>query len=577
MRETLRKILIEVRPHTKKVIIIALTGVLYSACYARLLYILKDLNESFEKGQSSRVADVAFWAFGLALVVALSRYFHIYLMNFVAELVSAQYRRQLQEKFLKLNLTFHAQFESGSAGMLTRTLADIRIIQDGLRMLADFFREPLFAVFLLTNLFLLNWELTAYILVLLPVVILFLKQISRSLRKYLHLGQENLDRLTGTIKESLDGVRIIQSFNLEKEMQNRLDQQLVEYTELRRKVHSRVEIMGPVSELLATGLILAIFFYFSSQVSAGQITIGAVLSYIATMLTLNIPIKKFQESYVRFQETIVAARRVYAVLEDQSYVPQSKNPLPFPLDWKVIEYRNVGFSYDKSQVLKNINLKIQRGQQIAFVGASGSGKSTIVNLLERFYDPTSGEILIDGIPIDHFDLRQLRQNIALVTQDVFLFNDTVEKNILAGNSDRPKGDVKNVSESAHAHDFIERLPEKYQSNVGERGGLLSGGEKQRISIARALFKDSSILILDEATSALDSASEIEVQRGLDLLSAGRTSLIIAHRLSTVRKCDCIYVLKSGAIVESGTHEDLLKLHGEYQNLFKNQSNEKASL
>jgi subfamily B ATP-binding cassette protein MsbA len=274
MIPTVRRILIEVRPHTKKVLIIAITGLLYSAAYARLILILKDLSEGFERGQQNKVAEVAILAFSLALMVAISRYFHIYLMNYLAELIANNYRTQLQQKFMNLSLSFHSNFAAGAGGLISRILNDIRVIQDGLRMLADFFREPLLAILLLGNLFYLNWRLTFSILILLPIVLIFLKQISRSLRKYVLFGQEHLDKVTSTIKESLDGIRIIQSFNLETEMHQRLKGQTDHYVEIRRKVHARIEIMGPVTELLATALILGIFFYFSVEVPKEQLRSG---------------------------------------------------------------------------------------------------------------------------------------------------------------------------------------------------------------------------------------------------------------------------------------------------------------
>jgi ATP-binding cassette subfamily B protein/subfamily B ATP-binding cassette protein MsbA len=279
---------------------------------------------------------------------------------------------------------------------------------------------------------------------------------------------------------------------------------------------------------------------------------------------LNQPIKKFQESYVRIQNVVAVGKRIFEILDDPNEVPASTLNKHFPKSWEKITYKNVSFSYGREMILKNVNLEIKRGEVVALVGASGSGKSTIVNLLERFFDATSGEILIDDINIRDIELEELRQNVALVTQDVFLFSESIENNIAAGNRVRNKSDVQDMAILANAHDFIMKMPEAYQSRVGDRGNLLSGGEKQRISIARAMFKDAPLLILDEATSALDTASEIEVQKGLDHLMKGRTALIIAHRLSTIQKADKIVVLKNGEIIEMGTHQSLLSQAGEYR-------------
>lgn len=571
MKTEVIRLLQEVRPHAKKVIVIAITGIIYSLAYARLVMILKDINDSFQAGKESSLIHVSMWALGLALVVAVSRYFHIYLMNYVSELVVNSLRLQLQKKFMNLNLTFHGQYAAGSGGLLSRILNDVKVIQDGLRMVADFFREPLLAALLMFNLFYLNWRLTLTILVLLPVILFFLRQISRSLRKYVLWGQENLERMTSTIKESLDGIRIIQSFNLEKEMENKLRRESGDYLEIRRRVHARVEIMSPVTEFIATALILSIFFYFSVEVSKGTITTGAVLAYIASLMAINQPIKKLQESYVRIQETIVSVKRIFHILNEPSEVPESKLNLPFPKDWKKIVYKNVSFSYGHELILQNVSFEIKKGEQVAFVGESGSGKSTIVNLLGRFYDPSDGDILIDDVPIRDINLKELRKNIALVSQDVFLFSDTIERNIQAGDFSRSAEAVKDAAQSANAHNFIMKTAQQYQSRVGDRGQLLSGGEKQRISIARAFFKEAPVLILDEATSALDTASEIEVQKGLDTLTKGKTALIIAHRLSTIQNADRILVLKKGRLVEVGAHSELLSLNGEYSRFYSLQN------
>lgn len=571
MNTTLIRILKEVKVYKKQLVIIGVSGVLYSAVYARLALILKDINDSFQSGDQNKVAEVGIIALAMALVVAICRYLHIYTMNVVAEMITNNYRLQLQKKFMELNLKFHGQYASGSGGLLSRIINDIKVIQDGLRMVADLFREPLLAMLLLGNLFYLNWRLTLVILILLPIILLFLKQISRSLRKYVVFGQENLERITSVIKESIDGVRIIQSFNLEKLMQSKLQAQTDEYLSIRKKVHSRIEIMGPTTELLATGVILGIFFYFSVEVAKGNTTTGAVLAYITSMLMINQPIKKLQESYVRIQETIVAADRVYQLLDNHEVVEEPQSPKPFPKDWTAIHFKNVSFKYGQESVLDAVDFTIRRGQSIALVGESGSGKSTIVNLLERFYEPASGAILFDTTNILECSVKELRSQIALVSQDVFLFSDSVRSNIKSGNPQVSDDAMIEKSKRANAHDFIMRLTDGYESRVGDRGSLLSGGEKQRISMARAFVKDAPLLILDEATSALDSSSEREVQAGIEALMQNRTSLIIAHRLSTIQNCDCIYVLKKGKLVEVGTHQSLLAQKGEYYRFYQIQN------
>ena len=567
----IKKVLVEVKPHWKRVIVIAVTGVIYAACYAMLMYQIKDIQSSFQSGNVKNIQNVTLTVLVLALTVSVCRYIHIYLMNITAEQVVNQFREKLQQKFLNMDLKFHSEYASGSGGLMSRIMNDIKVIQDGLRMVADVFREPLLAVFLIYNLFALNAKLTLMIIVIAPIIVFFLRQISKSLRKYVRFGQENLEKISATIKESLDGVRTIQSFNLEPVLENKLKAETDVYFELRKKVHARVELMSPVTEFVATCVILGIFFYFGNAIAKGEATIGEVMAYIASMLAVNQPLKKFQESYLRIQETVVATERIHQILDQPSELKMTATPIPFPKDWKKIEFKNVSFSYGHHQVLQDFNLEISKGETVALIGESGSGKSTIANLLERFYDPTAGEIKIDGVSLKDFNVFELRRNIGLVSQDVFLLRDSVENNIWSGDFQKPKELVKKMAQKAHAQDFIARLKHQYESQVGDRGGLLSGGEKQRISIARAFIKDAPILILDEATSALDSQSEVEVQKGLNSLMEGRTAIVIAHRLSTVQNCDRIVVLKSGRIAEMGSHEVLLQSQGEYFKFYKLQN------
>lgn len=558
-----KRLLSEAKPYKKTLIVVAVAGVIHAAASARMALLIKPLFDNLAKAEFDLVMQLVPWAMLLAVLAGIARYFHIYLMNFVAECITQSLRQKLQQKFMKLNLSFHNTYATGSGGLISLILNDIGAIQDGLRMVADIFLHPLLFIFLLGNLLIIDWKLTLATMILVPIIGTFLKSTSRSLRKYTPIGQTYLQKMTSTIKESIDGVRIIQSFNLEKVMGNRLIDESKEYLETRRIVHARTEIMGPVTEILASGIVMGVLLYETWEVKQGRATPGTFVGFIASLLMLNAPIKKFQESYVRIQSVIAVAKRIFEILDDPNEVPESILNKPFPKNWEKITYKDVSFSYGRELILKNVNLEIKRGEIVALVGASGSGKSTIVNLLERFFDATSGEILFDDVNIRDIELTALRRNIALVTQDVFLFSDTIENNIAAGSLDRDKKDAVKMATLANANDFIMKMPQGYQSRVGDRGNLLSGGEKQRVSIARAMFKDAPLLILDEATSALDTASEIEVQKGLDHLMEGRTALVIAHRLSTIQKADKIVVLKGGQIIEIGSHQELLNNQGEY--------------
>lgn len=571
----IKKILLELRPYKKRVVVIALTGALYAACNALMMYNIKNLESSFSSGDTDAIRNVTIVILSLAFGLAISRYFHIYLMNITAEQVVNSFRAKLQKKFLSMDLKFHGEYASGSGGLMSRIMNDISVIQHGLRLVADIFREPLSATFFVITLFALNAKLTLMIILVAPPILFILKRITRSLKKYVRHGQENLEKITATVKESLDGVRTIQSFNLESVLEKKLVDETDLYFQIRRKVHARMEMASPLTEFVAACVILSIFYYFSSAIAKGESTIGEVMAYIGCVLALNPSIKKFQESFVKTQETVVASQRIHQIIDQPSDLVQPHDARPFPRDWKKIEFKNVSFSYGQYKVLENFNLEIKKGEKIALVGESGSGKSTIANLIERFYDPTQGEILVDGINLKQFDVANLRKNIGLVSQDVFLLRDTVANNIWAGDFSKDKSLIQIMAQKAHAHDFILRLQNQYDSQVGDRGGLLSGGEKQRIAIARAFLKDAPILILDEATSALDSHSEVEVQKGLNTLMEGRTVIVIAHRLSTVQSCDRIVVLKSGRIAEIGNHDSLVQRQGEYFRFYRLQ-NQSAS-
>lgn len=571
MQSDIRYVWTKLTKYKSTLIIIGLTGLIYSASKAFISHYVKSLMDSATMPQN--LETLIGLGVGLAFVISISRYFHIFLMNMVSEKVTQDIRQQLQHKFLKLNLKFHNTYAAGSGGLLSRTFNDVKIVQDGLRLFADIFTAPLMFVAVIFNLFYFDTTLAFSILFITPVILYALRQLSKTIKKYSVFGVEQLEKITGTIKESLDGVRTIQAFNLENFFTKRLVNQGDRFIEMRRKVHGRVELIGPINEFVATLILVAIVYYFSSRIAAGKSSFGVLMAYLTTIMQANEPIKKFQEAIVRIQESRVCADRIEKMLNEDSEVPESGKNLPFPKDWNMIEYKNIQFAYDSTPLIQNFNLQIKKGQTVAFVGESGSGKTTLANLLARFYDAQSGEITIGNIDTKDISLHDLRKNIGLVSQDVFLFSDTIETNIIAGSETQGNTHEKVVAaaKAAHALDFVNKNPDKFNTLVGERGGNFSGGEKQRLAIARALYKDAPILILDEATSALDSVSEEQVQRGLDELMQGRTTLVIAHRLSTIQSADLILVMKRGQIVEKGIHKELLEKNGEYARLYYTQN------
>lgn len=455
----------------------------------------------------------------------------------------------------------------GSGGLISRMLNDVQTISHGTHYLADLIKEPITGLVVFIYLLTVDWGLVLFLLITLPLVSIIIKNLARSLRKYGHKSMHAIEELTKTMKECLDGSRIVQSYNLQDSMREKFNKQADTLLAAKTKIISREELSGPVSESLTSISLAMILVYVGQQIFKNQMTIGDFMAFFASIAMITDSAKKSQVAFIKLQQSLVALNRYNQILNEGSQVPDTQNPVNFNSDWKEIEFRNVDFHYDEdSPVLKKINLKIKRGDVIALVGPSGGGKSTLVNLLGRFFEATHGQILIDNTPIDQFSLKHYRDQVGLVSQDVFLFSDTIEYNIHIGDFNKTHKDIVKAAQLANAHNFISKTADGYNSLCGERGALFSGGEKQRISIARAILKDASILILDEATSALDTDSEREVQKGLSELMRGRTTFVIAHRLSTVENADRILVLKNGEIIEDGTHSDLFNLHGEYYRL-----------
>ncbi len=580
------------KPYRSKIFVVVILGAFMSLCQglvAPLGAILFDNVFSAQPpGEAGQMKAVNEWLLGLfgndkrSLVTAIPlafvllyfisgifRYYHFYIVRVIGEKLSIDLRKDLQAKYLDLNISYHQNFASG--GMMNKILNDVQYIQQGIYLYADFLREPILTILLFVNLFLLDAKLTLFTIISAPIFFIVIKQTTRGLRKYGLMSQVSLDTLTSTLKESFDGVKIIQSFGLEQKVKDKFAQESEEFLRSRKKIVSHEELAGPLTEFLGTVLFSALCFYVGKGILNGTSSPGVFVGFIVALGLMQKPIKKLQEAIIRVQQIVVVTERIFEVLDSTDKVTEPVNPKVFPKGFQNIAFKNLEFSYGDERTLKDVNFVVKRGEVVAIVGESGSGKSTLVNLLERFFDPAKGSILVDDTPINQMKVDDLRSQIALVTQDVFLFDDTIEANIHAGNLKKNVTEIKSAAKLANAHDFIEKLPEGYRYRVGERGQKLSGGEKQRISIARALFRDAPILILDEATSALDSVSEIEVQKGIEQLMKGRTCFVIAHRLSTIRHAHRILVFHKGTIVEAGSHEELLEKRGAYFRFYQIQT------
>jgi ATP-binding cassette subfamily B protein/subfamily B ATP-binding cassette protein MsbA len=565
----MKRLIPYVKPYRVNLLFVILFGLLMSGAYFSLAPLIKELLDGAVANKDrSKLVVIPVLLIAIFVVHAVARYFHLFILKMVAERVCTQLQKDLQAKYMKLGLGYYTNADTG--GMISKVISDVSIVLHGFKIMADLIREPITALGMFAYLMYLDWKLTLIVVTAGPVTVFVLNRIAKSVRKYSHMQAETMENLTSTLKETVDGIRIIQSFNLQSEMKSRLGKVVDHYLQMRKKVIARQESAGPMTETLGVCAVAALIYYIGHDLIDGNMTMGTFMAYFAALAIMQTPIKKLQDGFVRIQQPLASLERIYQVLDASEIVDEPKQAVAFPKDWDEIEFRNVSFSYGHESVLKNVDLKIRRGETIALVGESGSGKSTLVNLLARFFDPQGGKILIGGHDIKDFSLHELRRNIALVSQDVFLFNDSISQNIQSGDLDKPldQAKVKRAAELANATSFISNTSAGFNSLAGDRGGRLSGGEKQRISIARAIYKDAPILILDEATSALDSVSELEVQKGLDQLMAGRTAFIIAHRLSTISKASRIIVMEKGNIVEQGTHEELQKKSGQYANFLK---------
>ncbi len=559
MQNPLIRLFKEFKPYIQSSLIIFFSGVVLSLISAQFAVLLKKLMDSLESASDqSNLLQNAGIILSFSILAAITRYIHLFVTDITIEKIVQSLRSQLQSKLLELPPAFHLGQNQGTGHMISRIINDMLIIQNGLRYMIDLLREPILLVALLGWLFYLNWSLTLSIFIILPLLLKLLKKLSLSVAKYARQGQEQMEKITQFIKENLDGIRMIQSYTLEEYSKNKLKNIFDTYYEIRKTMHSRVEIASPLSELVATFVGIGVVVSIAFSIQKGQATYGDFTSYLAALLMLNRPLKVIQESVVRLQEVLVATQRLYTIIDTPSTLTQSAQALPFPKNFSQLSFKNIQFSYHDRPILNNISFSVKKGQTVAFVGPSGGGKSTLINMLPRFFDPQSGQIYFDDILLTDIDLKSLRQNIALVNQDVFLFSDSLEENIWLGNTQRPINEVPQAAAQASAHEFILKQSQGYQALVGEKGQLFSGGEKQRISLARALFKKAPLLILDEATSNLDAQSEALVQAAFDLIKSEHTCLVVAHRLSTVINADWIFVLQEGNIVAQGRHEDLIK-------------------
>ena len=497
----------------------------------------------------------------------LFRYLALFFLTPIRNGVIHDIRMDLHKKILALDLAFIGSKRKGDlTSRLTSDLVEIEwSIMGGLEM---FFKDPISIVLYLSTLIFISPQLTVFVIILFPIAGILIGYIGKSLKNSSKKGQDKLAYIMSIIDENIFGLRIIKTFNAENFINSKFEKSSNEYKKIMNSILRKKDLSSPMSELLST-VVMVIVMWFGGQLVLSEnsmLSPQEFIGYILIFSQIIPPVKSLTTSYYYIQKGSAAAERVYEILDQENTIVNKKDVHKISNLKNSINFIIKSFKYENKNVLQNINFTIKKGQKVALVGHSGGGKTTLADLLPRFYDLEDGEINIDNINIKDIDLFNLRNIISIVSQDSILFNDSIYNNIKIGNLNATKEDIINAAKAANAHEFILKCEDSYQTNIGNSGEKLSGGQKQRISIARAILKNPEILILDEATSSLDSESENLIQDALTNLMKDRTSLVIAHRLSTIENADNIIVLKEGKIIEQGSHSSLIAKNGSYKKL-----------
>lgn len=546
------------------------------ATTSALAFLVKPaLDEIFLKQNADMLKLVPIIVIVIYIIKGGCSYGQTMLMSFIGQRVVTDLRSQLYNHIQRQPLAF---FTNNSTGILmSRITNDVGFIQRAVSEAVTSFLKDSFTLFgLIFVIFYRDWKLAIIATFIFPLTIYPITKFGEKMRKYATKRQVTMGSLTSLLQETISGTRIVKAFGMENHEGKRFSKENERLFTLFMKTVSVRAISSPFMELLGGLGIAAIVYYGGYQVIKGTSSPGTFFSFMAALLLLYEPVKRLTNVNNTIQQGIAAAIRVFGIMDREPEIRNREDSYSLPPISKGIEIRNVSFSYDKEPVLKNINLAIKSGEIVAFVGMSGGGKTTLVNLIPRFYDVTEGSILIDDHDIRDVTIESLRKQIAIVTQQTILFNETIRNNIAYGDIQKSDDEIVHAARMANAHNFIMNMPKGYDTVIGEQGVRLSGGERQRLSIARALLKDAPILILDEATSSLDTEAEMEVQEALENLMKGRTTLVIAHRLSTIGNADRIIVIVNGIIIEEGTHDTLIAKQGEYFKLYNMQFKDKQT-
>lgn len=513
-----------------------------------------------------------FWIFPIVLFVAilvknLVTYVHEYLMQKVTQKTIRDIRSELFAKIQSFSLDYFSQKRTGE--LISRITHDVYMIEQAVIVgVADLFKQLFTAIILITTAFMIFPSAAALVFAFIVILIYPLRGIGQKLRRLARGAQERMADINATLVESISGIRLIKSCLTEGHEVEKFTAINRDYYKIKMKSYKRMILVSPLTEILGVVFVIAVYLWLGSKVFKGGMSLGIFIFFVATVISLVKPVKKLGQVHALIQLAVAAIDRFQDLLKIEPTVSEKPNKVELPKFHQQIEIKDVSFQYHKESglVLKGINLTIYKGEFLAIVGPTGSGKTTLINLIPRFYDPTEGQVTLDGVNLKDASFASLRSQIGIVSQDTFLFNTSVKDNLTYGCFDATMDQVETAAKRAFAHDFILRLPQGYDTVIGDRGSRLSGGEKQRLSIARAILRNPPILILDEATSQLDTESERFIQQALTDLMQDKTVIAIAHRLSTIRKADRIVVVENGKIIGIGPHEELIQTCLLYQKL-----------
>lgn len=571
------RILSYIKPYMHRLIFAMFCTIMAAAGNLYIPWIIKDMIDEVLADKNGTMLNwIAASIIAIFVVRGLFWYGQNYLMSYVGQSVIIDIRAAVFKKIQRLSVSFYDKNKTGT--IMSYVTNDVNALQSAMvENTIEMITEGFILIGSVVAMIYLDWRLTLFTVCTFPVVLWFMEFFGKKIRKTGGRIQECTADITSVLQESVASARVIKSFVREDYEVDRFDVENRANFRANMKNAQLMATLTPVVELVAAIGVTMIIWYGGNNVINGTITAGSLVAFLTYAVNISNPIKRLTRVIGNIQKALAAAQRVFMIIDMPEEIAESRDAKQLPEVIGKVEFQNVSFAYnDKGNVITDLSFSVKPGEVIAIVGPSGAGKSTIANLLPRFYDVNKGDIKIDGHSVREVTLDSLREQVGIVPQETMLFNGSVYNNILYGRLDATKEEIEAAAKAANAHDFIMQLTDGYETKLGDRGVNLSGGQRQRIAIARAILKNPRILILDEATSALDTESERVVQEALDRLMVGRTSFVIAHRLSTVKNADKILVLEKGNLVESGTHDELLALDGLYAHLYKIQYRNKEA-